>query len=438
MSWENAHNYPDYVAYRRLKPSLTQDTRTWWKGLSLFLPAALYFIEILVCHQHKTLRETGTLLAKRLRPQNVIQAFRESTTVCSSDVPRRKDHLRMMQEIAHQAGAPTVVIPAYHYVPFFNPLALARYYRLLSKALRAFHTTPMDRLFLAASFIYNRNLINTLRRAWGLRNTPEHTHRPPVLAGKQYVPLNSSAYTEALLTLFFAQQGAHTFHIFHGLFGYYTRAIANDVVNGDNILGQTVLAFSQAQKEALVHDFGLEPSRVQVAGHPKYPHVSIQCADSMRTALVMGGIPDYDSDFAALMPVLQEVAAQTGITFHVKLHPLSHVAAADIPFPLVDKSHSVQSLLASGTYDLAITHNTSTYYDALCYGVVPFRWALGDNIDYPGDDDKFHSAEELIQRIQKSLATPPAQKAAHIKQVVSYTFGAGMNLYKTYLCPHEI
>lgn len=421
MSFESANNYKTYCKYLDLKKKLRYD----YKGIDLAIVCAIDIIEVFIDNRKITLRKLAEILFKRLKLKQIKKAFCSYDHVFTSDVPGRKDHEQLVSNIQNSIPDSLYIKLEYYFIPFFNPFIFLKFLKHIRKEEEIRSIYFMQQYYLAAKFTFYTRLIDKLESKFDKID----------LRGKSYIPLNSSAYTESALTMYFNNRNVNTFHIFHGFFGNYTNRIANDVVNGDNITAKKILAMSEKQKEDLVRDFLLDENKIAIAGHSKYTGSPIPPKLTFSKCLILNGISSYDDSFIPLLPILEEISNETGIEFSIKPHPLSKIAQrydfSKSKISIIDKTFKINDLLSNGQYDFAITHNTSSYYECMYWGLITFRWDNGTNMQFAGLDDKFSNKNELLKKIELFKNNSNGTNSVHeeIKEILRYNMGIGINNY---------
>lgn len=421
MGFESVSNYNTYCKYLDLKKNLRYN----YKGIDFAVVCAIDFLEVLIDNRKITLRKLLEILFKRVKLQKIKESFRDYNCLFTSDVPGRKDHEQLICNIQKNIPNSTYTKVEYHFIPFFNPFCFYKFLKHIRKEKEICEIDRMQQYYLAAKFTFYTRLIDKI----------ESTFNGIMLDGKSYIPLNSSAYTESALTMFFNNRNVDTFHIFHGFFGNYKSRIANDVVNGDNITAKHILAMSENQKRELLRDFSLDESKISVAGHPKYTESPAKVNLRFKKCFILNGSSPYDETFLPLLPILEEISEEYGIEFSIKPHPLSRISQlydfSKSKIAFIDKSYSIKELLSSGKFDFAITHNTSSYYECMYMGLIALRWDNGENTQFAGLDDKFKTKDELLAKIAtfKTYADNPDVIDNEIKKILEFNIGIGINNY---------
>ena len=415
-SFENTKNYAQYRQYCELK-------RNWkvnYKGINLVEACAIDLIDAIVVGHQANYYHIVCALSQRIRVAPLKKAFETRTNIFTFAFPNRKDHLALSRAYVSSVDDSWLVVLNYYYSPYKS---ISRWLHFW-KEVRTLPITFINRVFIAARMAGYSCVIDDLEKQFASVN----------LNSKQLIPFCATVYHEALLTLFFRSKGATTYYTFHGIFGRYLQFIANDVVNGENILSNYILAFGEGQRQDLIRDFHVSPNKIKVAGNPKYPYHQIQIQNSFRSCLILGGAGMYDEALRQLLIEADKLAEQMHIQMALKPHPLSKIYEDEVwkqikHITLLDKSDTITSLFDSGQYDFAITHNTSSYYECMIAGLKPFRWGNNENVDFEGLDDRFYSAKQLEQMIQDAQQTDSALLSQEAEQLLIRVIGYGINNY---------
>lgn len=424
MSFESTSNFDLYQKYLLFK----SNNRYVYKGIDLIKCLSVDLLEVFVAGNKKTIKDIADSLCRRLRVGALVETVLDKDVIITCDLPKRVDHVSMVRTLSNKLlPYSCVYILRYKFLPYFNILQLFRawlyLYKTISKA--EFKYSTKKYLYIAAKIVYYIRLTDMLHKAFDSIE----------LSKKKYIPLNSTAYTESLLTLFFKQSGMSTYHIFHGIFGRYQHFIPNDVVNGENIHTDVILSFSDGQKRDLCQDFQVDSRKVYVAGNLKYKANAIKVVPKNNKWIILGGIGLYDEYLLRLFPIVKLFARETGAVFYLKLHPLSNIQISQIKdmmeeIVFIDKSLSLHDILESGNFSCAIIHNTSSYYECMYNGIKPFRWAVGANIDYCGMDDTFSSLDELLSKYNDYKSIPGYELQKMFTNVLRDEFGIGIDRYR--------
>ena len=420
MSFESASNHAEYQQFLKLQKVF----KVYYKGVNLAEACGADIIGITVNGEHKDLYHIACELLKRVDAESLKEAFGKGGSVCSYGVKGRKDHEKLSMMISQSIEGNERVVLKYKYK--IGALArLPKYLRIVRKGLKC---AFKEQLFVASQMAAYSKVIDDLDKAFAGTD----------LSGKSYIPFCAPAYTEALLTLYLKNKGVRTYCTLHGNFGRYKNKIANDVVNGANITSDYVLTFGETQRNDLIRDFGMDGSRIFAAGNPKYPKKEIRMRNEYKRCVIIGGISLYDKDLAELFPVAKEAKEKLGISFALRLHPLSAITKEEMEpwkdaITLLDNTNTINEMLGSGEYDFAITHNTATYYECMYYGVKPLRWGRNENLGFERLDDKFNNFEEFENIINKSKQKRADEISQEAENLLVNVFGMGINRYNEYI-----
>lgn len=415
-SFVHTSNYAQYRRYRELK----RQWRVEYKGINLVEACAIDLIDTMVVGSTISYYHMMCALLQRIVLAPLKEAFARSRNVFTFAFPKRRDHLALSNAMVASVEDSTQVVLSYYYTPYKCVRRWLRFIRQVSRL----PLSMKNKAYIAAKMAGYSCVIDEL----------EECFRDDDLRGKRLIPSCATIYYEALLVLFFRRKGVTTFYTLHGVFGRYKQVIANDVVNGENILTDYVLTFGESQRQDLIRDFDVKPDRIKVAGNPKYLYHPIAIRNTFHSCLILGGVWMYDAELRQLLLEADKVAGQLNITMALKPHPLSKIYEDEVwgkieHITLLDKSATITSLFASGKYDFAITHNTSSYYECMIAGLKPYRWGNNENIDFEGLDDRFCNAGQLAELLQAARQTPAHVLSAEAEQVLKSVVGYGLNNY---------
>ena len=418
-AFEQIENFEQYQRYKSIKNQFSY----CYKGIDLIKAIALDLLGIIVCGEKRTIRHIGYNLLRRLDTDNLITAFKRNKAVFSHDYPDRKDHVELATLIQQEIENAELVFLKYHFKYWFNPILFIKNFFIVAKQIKGI--SLFNKLYLAARLVYFSRMTDALSKAFQNVN----------LQDKIYVPFSSCAYNETLLTLFFNQKSVKTFHIFHGFYGKFRQKISTDIIARENILANTILAFSETLKNDLITDFGIDAARIFVAGHPKYPEKKISTHPTFKSCIILSGMKIYDEYLEALLILLNEISCELQIQFYLKPHPHSDIINSSVlkkckNIFLLDKTETLKHIFSSGKYDCAITHNTSSYFDSMYYNIIPLRWGIEENMDFEGFDDKFYDMESFKKLIVKYQQMDKEELNNKISSLLKKSCGVGINKYK--------
>ena len=418
MAFETCSNYNDYLAYKEFK----QEHPLLYRGINLTEICSVELITILVTRQAKfSARDVVGTLLSRIDLTQYKDAFAEGDIVCSCYCPKRADHRKLATEICKSINGAKLIHLQVFYRWFFNPFLFARYLVWSISHLKA---NLSSHFMMAAKLCFCKRTIDGLNDVFNGID----------LTGKHFLPLLGQAYHEATLLHFFKQKGVSTYAMFHGIIGRYKMAIPLDVVLGENIVADKVLALSESQRQILIEEFGIDPSIVYVAGNPKYPSRDIVVKNEMKRCLVLGGVSAYDEALLQLLQLLEECSDKIGIKYFFKPHPTSKVIFNPVykairGIQLLDSKKTLMEILSSGEFDMAITCNTTAYYECMYYGVIPLRWAKDENHNWKGLDDRFYDEASFFEKVREIRMAETIQYCGQMKEVLVSELGVGINNY---------
>lgn len=404
-----------FQEYKETKQSLN----CFYRGVNLVEAAAVELLDIMVVGAKKSLYDVFAALCKRIDVKPLLHCFRESDIVCSYNFPKRKDHFALAQLINL-----SIENSALHTLTYKKRLAfnIIRFAKFLSRI--DIKTTLINKLFLAAIYTNYSHIIDEL----------EKYCRDIRLSNKKYIPFLSSAYSEALLTLFLKSKNVITFQIIHGAICDYKKIVPIDVINWDNITADYILCWSVFQKHFFQEKTSLSDNHILIAGNPKYPYKKICVHGKMSKFVILGGTSAYDNDFIELLSVVEEVAKENDIVFQLKPHPnseiLNHPRWKQLSqIKVVDKTTTIKELFENGNFDCAITFNTTTYYECMYYGIIPLRWGVNENLDIQGLNDHFFDKQSFMELIKKYQGMDKSLLSHDMEKILINEIGMGINNY---------
>ncbi len=418
--FEEAQNYNKYKDFLFFESNFKYE----FKGIDLVKVSAIDFINFIAYDKSVSLGEIAYLMFKELDVHRLKQEFFRANTVFTMDLPKRKDHMKLIKSMQEGVDDSSLHVLKYRFRPYFYLYDAIQSYVKISKSLIAIKLSLLQKVFIALRLSNNKHLVKKLKSAF----------KSVSLNGKNYVPFISSTYTEALLTAFLRKEGLKTFHISHGLFGRYKRYIAKDILTGTHVQAEYVITLGEIGKHDLINDYSIPEDKIFVAGNPKYPLRKIELASNIKNCLVLNGIALYDEDFEKVLPILEEAANLKKLLFEIKLHPLSKLKGEEISakyknIKVLSQQQSVQELLISGRYDFAVTFNTFAYYECMYYGVVPLRWGLNENLDFEGLDDRFYNLQDFLLKLERYNLLNKNELKTLIEDLLVRALGMGINKY---------
>lgn len=430
MSFEHTINYKEYHKYLNVKNEIS----FFYKGVDLIKVTAFEILVLYINNFDFNVFYLLKTLFIKFYTKKLFNAFKSHKIIFSTIYYSRKDHTELLNKISEKIDNSSIASLSFHkYQIKINIKVYIKVFLNAGILNKIKDISFKKKIYLLSRFIYYCNIIDELEK---IKDKINYTD-------KIYIPFLSSTGVEALLTLYFKNRGVKTFHIFHGLFGRYKIRIADDIINGDNINTDYVLAFSELQKNDLIKDFNIAPEKIFIAGNPKYPLKIISVKNIFKKCIVLNGFGFYDDDFIKLIHILNNVNARTGITFHIKPHPNSKIAEHEEiksykNIEILPKEKLLSDILKNSDYDFAISYNTVTYYEVMYYNLICFRFGLNENIDFYGLDDKFYDEVSLIKLINEYKGKNLTDINNSIENLLKYAIGMGINNYSKCLIESNV
>lgn len=414
---------PNFEGYVCLKNDYSHTSR----GIQLNQVLSLQLLQLsfkLITPDKATRKTAARLLNKTLNVSPFVNAF-EKSKVVSSYINQRKDYQELADSYFAKCKEHTAVhLPSLVYKRKVSYVNIIKAFSFVF--LKKHSGSANEKFYLACYLVYYLNLLDTLTEAF--KNTD--------LRGKKYAPFNSSFDLETLFTLFFKHKGADTYHTSHGLSYVNFKGDTNiDGVNGENITAANLLVWGETSRTDLINNYNHDPGAITVAGNPKYPAKLMSVKQTFKKGIVFLGGPVYDKDNAELITLTGRIATRNNIEFSVKAHPFSNLKhfssialASDVA--LLPNDKTITETLRSGDYDFAIAYNTTSYYEAMYYNMVCFRYAVNESGDYKGLDDKFYDQESFDKQLDRYKNIKSSVLNESVQQVLVDNLGMGINKYE--------
>ena len=283
------------------------------------------------------------------------------------------------------------------------------------------------RLYLTSYTIYYLNIYSSIEKCF--KNFS--------FENKSYIAFNSSYDIETLLTQYFNKKTKNTFHLSHGVsYIIYGNFIPIDILNGRNIQAKNVLSWGESSKSYLEPLFVAQNKncKIIVAGNPQYPYKEINIKTTFKKGIVFLGRSIYDDSNFKLLILLSEIYKTFKIYFDIKPHPSSDIElykniVKEMPFSFLTRELTPINILRSGEYDFAVAYNTTTYFEAMYYDLLCFRYSLNENELYEGLDDKFSTLDEFEMKINYFKETNFSTINKIVHKVLVNNLGMGINEY---------
>lgn len=336
---------------------------------------------------------------------------------------RRRDYLELIQ-----AAKKNLSNSRFNYIDelFKRRFSLPRhfYYKVLKSGFR-FNTSFRKKLYLAFKLLDYVIAYRTLKSA-GASVSCDFSYK--------YIPFNSSTGLENIITQYLNSRGCRTFHLCHGLhFSPNYKFWSIDSFNKELITAQTVLSWGQGFED---NDYKLYHHKYhhEIVGNPKYPAKNICIHLETDSCIVFLARAQYSRNNCRLLSVLWEYSKEHDTKFYVKPHPTDDLTALRrictmYDFVLIDDGKTVSEILSSYSFGFAIAYETTSYFEAMYYSLVCFRYAYEENESYGDSDDRFIDNLDLQNQICKYSTMNLAELSSKIKTCLQYEIGMGVNRY---------
>lgn len=281
-----------------------------------------------------------------------------------------------------------------------------------------------NNLYVSVMYINYLNQISSLEKSFKLIE----------IKNKTYIPFNSAFDIENLCTQYLNNKECKTVHISHGLnYINYKSDESYDYVNGLCISGNEVLVWGESSKKNLLDNYFCQ-KLIKVTGNPKYPFKQISVSLKFTNCIVFLARPAFDEYNNCLLNLVCKISRISKIKFSIKAHPFSNVkniekVCINYNINLVSNKVTIHDLMSSKEFDFSITYNTTVYFESLYYDLLSLRYALGENEDFDGLDDKFSSIDEFQEKILKFKMMNQNMLNDSIEKLLIYNLGMGISEY---------
>jgi len=254
---------------------------------------------------------------------------------------------------------------------------------------------------------------------------------------KKYLALNSSIGLETIFTQAFNNYtDIITYSLTHGqTYIKYKNFRPLDNINGENITSRYVIVWGKRQKQELIENFNFSKNRIKIGGNPKYASEKRDYKTTFRNCLIFLPRETYDSDNYELLKILSNLIDK--VRFTIKPHPSLDVVkyrgiTEQYGYELIEKTSFIIDEINQGDYDFSITFNSTSYHEAMFYGLICFRFDRGNDI-YIGLNDLFKDHYELVDKMNYFKNISQGQISGEISILLEEVLGVGINSYKKIL-----
>jgi len=272
-------------------------------------------------------------------------------------------------------------------------------------------------IYYWASICYYKNYLSELER----------NHLAPIKI-KAFIGFNSSTTPDSIWTVFFNKYDVPTYSLQHGLYLDFKDFIGGAITNYENLTANKLLCWGNKTLQAM-EEFGIDSSRLIVAGHPKYKKVeSSIIKQSFKNGIVLLGAVVYDSGNELLLRLLSEYQNKYNTKFTIKMHPRLSSSKYEslckkLNLHLIDKDALIKDIIASDAYD------TTSYYESLVFGLLSLRYSFNENSELYGLTDKFESISDLQTIISEFKKKKQFDLQREVHHVLEEVFNIGKSRY---------
>jgi hypothetical protein len=256
---------------------------------------------------------------------------------------------------------------------------------------------------------------------------------------KRYVAFHSSITWDSLLCQFFNSKHVPTYSLSHGVsYIIYKRYVPHDAIAAENISASKVLVWGNSSRRDLSKHYGFPIEKIAVSGNLKYPYKDLTPLTLFKSGLVLLGRHIYEESNAEILRIVSEFSRYSGCKITVRLHPsLSlekyKVICKDQGLELIVNGETVNSTFQSGSYDFAIVNNSATYFEAMYYNCICFRYEPSENEIYTGLEDRFYDTTSLAEKIELFKKMNKNELKEAISNILVDNLGMGINRFSEHI-----
>jgi hypothetical protein len=284
-------------------------------------------------------------------------------------------------------------------------------------------------LFLSSRLSFYRRIARELQKKSDQRK----------LACQKLVALHCQYSLEAMLTQFCKNKGMQTFTLTHGIsYTTHRQVTPVDAINGENITSEKILVWGESNKNELIQNYNISPDRISAAGNLLYPQKEIIVKQTFQQGIILLGRKLYHQGNIEILKLAQAISLKKNIAFSVRLHPSLSISyytrlCKKLNITITDSKLNLKKMFSSGMYDFALVNNSTTYYEAMYYNMICFRYEPDENEQYEGLDDKFSDLPSLSSKIDFFKRSDYEILSKKISQLLVQNLGMGVNRYKEIL-----
>jgi hypothetical protein len=211
-----------------------------------------------------------------------------------------------------------------------------------------------------------------------------------------------------------------------------------DYLNQFNIAAEVVLAWGNSFVENNKMISENRSFTMKVVGNPKYQIRQITPNNTFKKCAVFLARDIYNIGNLFLIELIANYKKKyANVEIHVKLHPSYSNKFEEIKdlckknnLECVNDNRTVNDMLNDNTFDFAISYQTTTYFEAMYYNLISFRYAYEENENFGEMDDRFTTLSDLEYLVCKFSKYSLEQLKTEIETILINNLGMGINRYK--------
>ncbi|KHN53081.1 hypothetical protein [Pectobacterium fontis] len=255
---------------------------------------------------------------------------------------------------------------------------------------------------------------------------------------KKYCSFCSALPLEAILCKYFKLYKITTYTLQHALYSYPKDSNV-DAVIFDNMISDHLLCWGEHTKNDFLK-YGIRSEKIKVCGYPsvKKDLSPYEFKETCRILLLCSSLK-YEKENTEIIKIIHACSKKEKIDVMIKTHPhLNQEKYKSLAEKYGFNFYNLGTLkeaLDSKEFDIAISYNSTTYYDVYMGNVLSLKYKNERNkINFDVMNDSFSTQEELLSQLKKMKElSNKSQTWFEIKKRLSIVVGYGINSYRKYL-----
>jgi hypothetical protein len=245
---------------------------------------------------------------------------------------------------------------------------------------------------------------------------------------KSFIAFNSSVSDDAIMCSVLRKLNIKTYSLQHGFYSIYENNIPLDIINYENITADFLLCWGNSTVKNL-KKFGVPVNKLIIFGNPRIVlnNNRILKTPKFTNILVLLGRDIYHKSNLELIKLLEVINHNNKYNFILKLHPTLPVKSLNkfysASFSKAEEKITVAKTLEIYNCDLAISNNTSAFFDSFLNGVICLRYGKYENENFGKTTFMFNDLKSFIKLKDNLIHEDQMQ----IKKKIEYLIGENLS-----------